>query len=321
MRRPARARARAGGRRPGQAVRDALVIGARVLDREQAGQRRVRQGRVRAGLPDVEHQFTDKARTIAEHFESQFAAVFGEEDGQLAKDLERLFGDGSAASVQNRVREAGRRGAHQVARGPRAPVLRGRRAQPARRLQGPAVRDPAGRPAPTPPSAPCSSSWASSRRSSRGCGDEKEKLEEVGAERERGTAKGRTFEEAVADAVDAIALRPGRRGRGRGRPARGLRQDRRRRGGHRRLQRARPRPDRVRGQGQAAVSRGARGARPGAGERRADFAVLVVPTEEELPAKLEPLREYNGDKLVVALDPDAGRWRSRWATGSRAPVC
>jgi hypothetical protein len=32
----------------------------------------------------------------------------------------------------------------------------------------------------------------------------------------------------------------------------------------------------------------------------------VVPTDEELPAKLEPLREYNGDKMVVALDPDAG---------------
>ena len=34
--------------------------------------------------------------------------------------------------------------------------------------------------------------------------------------------------------------------------------------------------------------------------------MLVVPTEEEVPAKLEPLREYNGDKLVVALDPDSG---------------
>ena len=32
--------------------------------------------------------------------------------------------------------------------------------------------------------------------------------------------------------------------------------------------------------------------------------MLVVPTAEELPAKLEPLREYNGDKLLVALDPD-----------------
>ena len=38
---------------------------------------------------------------------------------------------------------------------------------------------------------------------------EKEKLEEVEAERERGTAKGRTFEEAVAEAVDRIALAQG----------------------------------------------------------------------------------------------------------------
>ena len=35
-----------------------------------------------------------------------------------------------------------------------------------------------------------------------GLRDEKEKLEEVEAERERGTAKGRSFEEAVADAID-----------------------------------------------------------------------------------------------------------------------
>ena len=38
---------------------------------------------------------------------------------------------------------------------------------------------------------------------------EKEKLEELDAERERGTAKGRSFEEAVAEAVDAIALAQG----------------------------------------------------------------------------------------------------------------
>jgi hypothetical protein len=41
-------------------------------------------------------------------------------------------------------------------------------------------------------------------------------------------------------------------------------------------------------------------------ERSADYAVLVVPTEDEVPAKLEALREYNGDKLVVALDPETG---------------
>ena len=42
-------------------------------------------------------------------------------------------------------------------------------------------------------------------------------------------------------------------------------------------------------------------------ERSADFAVLVVPTEDEVPAKMQPLREYNGDKHVIAMDPDGGR--------------
>jgi hypothetical protein len=39
-------------------------------------------------------------------------------------------------------------------------------------------------------------------------------------------------------------------------------------------------------------------------QRDADFAVLVVPTEDELPAKMRPLREYNGDKLIVVWDPE-----------------
>jgi hypothetical protein len=41
-------------------------------------------------------------------------------------------------------------------------------------------------------------------------------------------------------------------------------------------------------------------------ERNADYAVLVVPTQDEVPARMHPLREYNGDKLIVAFDPDDG---------------
>ena len=33
---------------------------------------------------------------------------------------------------------------------------------------------------------------------------------------------------------------------------------------------------------------------------------MVVPSDDRLPAKLQPLREYNGDKLLVALDEDGG---------------
>ena len=41
-------------------------------------------------------------------------------------------------------------------------------------------------------------------------------------------------------------------------------------------------------------------------ERNADFAVLVVPAEEKVPARMAPLREYNGDKLIVTFDPEEG---------------
>ena len=41
-------------------------------------------------------------------------------------------------------------------------------------------------------------------------------------------------------------------------------------------------------------------------ERHADFAVLVVPDEERIPAKMHQLREYGGDKLVACFDPEDG---------------
>jgi hypothetical protein len=34
--------------------------------------------------------------------------------------------------------------------------------------------------------------------------------------------------------------------------------------------------------------------------------VLVVPSEDKVPAKMHALREYNGDKLIVTYDPDDG---------------
>jgi len=136
---------------------------------------------------------------------------------------------------------------------------------------------------------------------------EKEKLEEVEAERERGTAKGRSFEEAVAAAVDAMALAQGDVAEAVGdvKEATGKVGD------------VVVAIDACNGPARGRIvieAKDSRLSKPKAleeldraiAERSADFAVLVVPTDEELPAKLEPLREYNGDKMVVALDPDAG---------------
>jgi hypothetical protein len=39
-------------------------------------------------------------------------------------------------------------------------------------------------------------------------------------------------------------------------------------------------------------------------QRDADYAVWVVPSEDQLPGHAQQLREFNGDKLFVVYDPE-----------------
>ena len=41
-------------------------------------------------------------------------------------------------------------------------------------------------------------------------------------------------------------------------------------------------------------------------QRDADYAVLVVRGQDDVPAKLHSLREYQGDKIVAVFDPEDG---------------
>ena len=41
-------------------------------------------------------------------------------------------------------------------------------------------------------------------------------------------------------------------------------------------------------------------------QRAADYGVWVVPSEDQLPARAQPLREVGGDKLFVVYDPEEG---------------
>jgi hypothetical protein len=294
---------------PVKVVRDAVEIGARVLDREQAAANaEFVKTEFEKASKDVQVEFADKARTIAEFFENQFAEVFGEDDGQLAKELERRFGDGSAVSVQNRVREAV------------ADTLTKSREDLVRQFSSSDDRNPL---ADFKTAAVRSINEAAGRSDAtqrallqklgelqkelQALRDEKDKLDEVGAEREKGTAKGRTFEVSVFEALDRIALSQGDVAEAVGdlREATGKVGD------------VVVAIDGCNGPARGRVVIEAKDRKlssPGAlaeldkamAERSADFAVLVVPTEEEVPAKLEPLREYNGDKLVVALDPESG---------------
>src|SRR5688500_13598359 len=91
---------------PVKVVRDAVEIGARVLDREQAAANAefVKTEFERASR-HLESEFTDKARTVAEFFGTKVDEVFGPENGHLHRELDKLFSDGSSAAVQNRIRE------------------------------------------------------------------------------------------------------------------------------------------------------------------------------------------------------------------------
>jgi hypothetical protein len=286
------------GEDPAKTVGDAIEIGARVLDREQAAANaEYVRTEFEKTAQELDRQFSDKARTVAEHFGKKVDEVFGEEGGQLAKEFEKLFSDGSSASVQNRVRELV------------AEMLVKSREDLVRQFSA------------ADGSNPLADFKASTvrelERMVRQLNEvqeqvvalraEKDKLEELDAERERGSAKGRSFEEQVAEAVDAIALAQGdvadAVGDHKGAlgktgdvlvsidacngPARG------------RIVFEAKNARRSSPEARKELSRGMR-------ERDADFGVLVVPAEDKVPARLTPLREYEGDKLVVTYEPDQG---------------
>ena len=301
---------------PAGTVRDAVVIGTRVLDREQAGANAefVKTEFEKAAL-ELNSQFTDRARQVAEYFNERVEEVFGPENGHLHRELETLFSDGSATSVQNRVRELVQETLarsrddlmKQFSSADGSNPLADFKAGTIRVLKAAEERQHAHEERQHETQQQLLRQLAELEKQLQALRLEKEKLAEVGAERERGTAKGRTFEEAVVEAVDAMALAQGDVAEAVGDlkeatgkvgdivvaidacngPARGRivieAKDRRLSG-----------PKALNELDQAMA------------ERSADFAVLVVPAEAEMPAKMEPLREYNGDKLLVALDPEVG---------------
>jgi|SRR5215210_1373208 len=292
------------GEDPAKAVVDAIEIGARVLDREQAAANAeyVKTEFERASR-QLEQEFTDKARTVAEFFGDKVDEVFGP-DGHQAKELEKLFSDGSAGSVQNRVRElVGEtmvRAREDLMRaftsGDASNPLADFKNATTRTLERAEQRQHATQQA-------LLGQMGQLEKQLQALHDEKDKLEAVESERERGTAKGRSFEQQVAEALDAIAV-------GQGDDAEAVGDIK---GSTGKTGDVVVSIDACNGPARGRIvfeAKDSRLSKPRAlaeldralGERVADFAVLVVPTEDEVPARLQTLREYNGDKLIVALD-------------------
>jgi hypothetical protein len=195
------------GADPAEVLIDAIEIGARVLAREQA---EVNADFVRTEFEkvsrEVEDAFTEKAKTVAEFLGRRVDDVFAPDTGRLAKELERLFGAESAVAVQHQLRTVMAEQSAEM----RADLLKQFSSADA---HNPLADFKAG-------------TMAAMRRAAEqqdanlkalneqvtGLREELVKLQAerekqlgVAAEHARSTAKGRPYEEAVFEAVDAIA--------------------------------------------------------------------------------------------------------------------
>ena len=294
---------------PAQLLLDAVEIGARVLDREQAGANaEFVRTEFEKQAREVEAAFGEQAGAVGERLAKQLEDVFGPETGSLSKALDRHFSDDSSGSVQQRVRAlvaevmaqarqdllqqfSAADGRNPLADFKAASLAMMKRAAEQQDTHLTAMRD----------------RMAALERQLQGLRDEKAASVELAAERERGTAKGRTFEEAVFDAVEAIAAAQGDCAEPVGDLAEG--------GGKR--GEVVVSVDAATGPARGRIVIEAKDRRisrkksleelaEGLDQRSAQFGVWVVPSEEELPAGVRDLREVDGDKLYVVFDPEDG---------------
>ena len=90
---------------PARLIADAVVIGARVLNREQAGaDAEFIRAEFEKTARALDAEFVDRARNVAERLDRKVDEVFGPENGHVTKALERQFVDESSVAVQNRVK-------------------------------------------------------------------------------------------------------------------------------------------------------------------------------------------------------------------------
>ncbi|MEJ7824510.1 MAG: hypothetical protein WKF48_03740 [Solirubrobacteraceae bacterium] len=288
-------------------VTEAIEIGARVLDRELTG---ANAEFVRAEFEktarELDASFVERARRVAERLDEKVDEVFGPEHGHVTKALQRHFGDESSEAVQHRMKAVLDEVALRMREDLRRQFSSDGDANPLAGFQQAhlsATRQIAGQQADTLRA--MSEKLESMKLEISSLRSEKRTLAELAAVAEKGTAKGRSYEEAVALAIDAIAAAQGDdceavgdvRGEG-GRkgdvvvaidacagPARG------------RIVFEAKNSQLSRNKALAELDEAL-------DTRGADFAIFVVASEDKLPARTRPLREFNGDKMFVVYDAE-----------------
>jgi Restriction endonuclease len=276
-------------------VRQMVEIGARVMEREETG----------AEAEIVKAEF----ERLKANFAESLHRVFSADEGHIARLMEKHFGEESSVAVPHRIQAVLAEFSAQMEEGLRKQLTADSESNPivaAHRASLQVIRDSASQQAEQLRST--NQQLAALRLEVAALRAQKEKLEEVAAEIKRGTAKGRTYEEAVFEALDAIASAQGDdcdavgdlKGTGGKRgdvvialdacagPARG-----------RIVVEAKNSQRKSKKEALAILDAAME-------QRDADFGIFVVACEEQLPAKTPELREFNGNKLFVVFDPEEG---------------
>jgi hypothetical protein len=310
-----RARVEAGDD-PVRVVADAIEIGARILDREQAGASvEVLRSDLEKASREVEERLGATSEQVVTELRTRLEEAFGPDQGHVTRVLQRHFGAESSTAVQHQVRTAV------------AELLNESRERMFKQFSSADESNPLASFQKLAVAAIRQSSdqqQAHLREMNQRIAAlqvemaklqaEKEKALEVAAEHERSTAKGRPYEEAVFDAVDAIAG-----GQGDDCDAVGDLQGVGGRKGDVLVA-----IDGCAGSPRGRIVFEAKNSRvakkvalaeldEAMAQRDASYAVWVVPSEEQLPARVQPLREINGDKLFVVFDPEDGRQALQFA--------
>ena len=295
---------------PVRVVADAIEIGARILDREQAGASvEVLRADLEKASREVEERLGATSEQVVTELRTRLEEAFGPDQGHVTRVLQRHFGAESTTAVQHQVRTAV------------AELLNESRERLYKQFTAADESNPLASFQKLAVAAIRQSSdqqHAHLREMNQRIGAlqleiaklqaEKAKALDVAAEHERSTAKGRPYEEAVFEAVDAIAGGagddcdavgdlPGVGGR-KGDVLVAI--------------------DGCTGSPRGRIvfeAKNSRVAKQAAiaeldeamAQRDAAYAIWVVPSEEQLPARVQPLRELNGDKLFVVYDPEEGR--------------
>jgi hypothetical protein len=303
------------GQDPVETVTDAIVIGARVLDREGA---RAEVDFVRREFErvsaELERSFGERAQRVTEELNEQLERFLGEDDGAIAKALEvhsealselvaQHFGADRSTAVQNQLREQIKELLDQSRLDLLKQFSTAEGHNPLADFKASVVREVAG-----------------SQKKYEELVEKLVRLEgqirllasaeeadaRLAEERERGASKGRDFEQQAFELIEEMAS-------ARGDVAHHVGDARSESGGKRgdvviEI-------DAASGKSKGRIALDAKDEKlsknkawevlnASLAERNAGFAILVVASDEKVPSGREPLYEYEGNKMIVTLDKE-----------------